>query len=87
MTSALAFLVVLLHLRYFVLDNSTNNNTTLVKLSKEIGFDAKEKRLRYIGHILNLIAKNTCLVRTVLHLKMNLKRQGHYSDKPLAITW
>jgi hypothetical protein len=34
-----------------------NNDITLVELSKSIGFDPKEKRLRCIGHILNLIAK------------------------------
>jgi hypothetical protein len=40
-----------------VLNNTSNNNTTLVKLSKSIGFNPKAKRLRCMGHILNLIAK------------------------------
>ena len=45
------------NLGYFVLDNATNNDTTLVQLGKDLGFDPKEKRLRCIGHILNLIAQ------------------------------
>jgi hypothetical protein len=44
-------------LGYFVLNNAPNNNTTLAELRKHIGFEPKEKRLRYIGHILNLIAE------------------------------
>jgi len=40
-----------------VLNNASNNNITLVKLGKAISFELKEKRLRYIRHILNLIAK------------------------------
>jgi hypothetical protein len=40
-----------------VLNNILNNNTILIKLSKSIGFNLKAKRLRYIGHILNLITK------------------------------
>ncbi len=43
------------NLGYFVLNNALNNDTTLVELTKTIKFDVKEKRLRYIGHILNLI--------------------------------
>jgi hypothetical protein len=45
------------NLGYFVLDNALNNNTTLFELAKSLHFDPKEKRLRCIGHILNLIAK------------------------------
>ena len=45
------------NLGYFVLNNTPNNNTTLVELLKSIGFDPKVKRLYYMGHILNLIAK------------------------------
>ena len=40
---------------YFVLDNATNNNTTLVELGKVLGFKPKDRRLRYIGHVINLI--------------------------------
>jgi hypothetical protein len=45
------------NLGYFVLDNTLNNDTTLVELAKTMGFDPKVKRLRYMGHILNLITK------------------------------
>ena len=40
-----------------MLNNASNNNITLVELGKAIGFELKEKRLRYMGHIFNLIAK------------------------------
>ena len=40
-----------------MLDNAKNNDTTLEALAETMGFDSEEKRLRYIGHILNLIAK------------------------------
>ncbi len=45
------------NLGYFVLNNATNNNTTLIELIKSIDFDSLKRRLRYIGHILNLITK------------------------------
>jgi hypothetical protein len=45
------------NLGYFVLDNASNNDTILVKLSKTIRFELMQKRLRYIGYIFNLIAK------------------------------
>ena len=40
-----------------MLDNASNNDITLVKLGKTIGFKPMQKRLRCMGHILNLIAK------------------------------
>ena len=40
-----------------MLDNALNNNTTLIKLSKTIRFKLIQKRLHYMGYILNLIAK------------------------------
>jgi hypothetical protein len=40
-----------------MLNNALNNNTTLRSLAETISFNAKEKILRYIGHVLNLIAK------------------------------
>jgi hypothetical protein len=61
---AIVILLLLTHfgitnanLGYFVLDNTKNNDTTLEALAETIGFDPEEKRLRYISHILNLIAK------------------------------
>jgi len=40
-----------------MLDNASNNDIILVKLSKTIGFKLMQKQLRYMGYILNLIAK------------------------------
>ena len=51
------FNITLNNLGFFVLDNATNNDTTLFKLSKSIKFDPKERRLRCIGYIINLIAE------------------------------
>ena len=45
------------NLGYFVLDNASNNDTTLTELVKTLGFDPKLKRLRCAGHIFNLIAE------------------------------
>ena len=45
------------NLSYFVLNNATNNDTTLIELTKSIDFDPLERRLRCIGYILNLIAE------------------------------
>ncbi len=61
---AFVLLLALMHfdikndnLGYFVLDNATNNDTILIELTKSIDFDSLKRRLRYMGYILNLIAK------------------------------
>jgi len=46
---------------YFVLDNATNNDVAIDQLADEFGFIAKERRLRCIGHVINLIAKQLLL--------------------------
>jgi len=45
------------NLGYFVLDNASNNDTTLAELAKRLPFDPIKKRLRCMGHVLNLIAE------------------------------
>ena len=45
------------NLGYFVLNNTTNNDITLIELTKSIDFDPLERCLRCIGYILNLIAE------------------------------
>ena len=45
------------NLGFFVLDNATNNDTTLLELSKALDFDPRERRLRCMGHIINLISR------------------------------
>lgn len=44
-------------LGYFQCDNATNNDTCLQALAKQFGFDHQERRLRCIGHIINLVAR------------------------------
>ena len=59
-----------------MLNNTLNNNTTLIKLAKTIGFNLKVKRLRYIGHILNLIAKVYLYRQDTSNFKKQFKEQG-----------
>jgi hypothetical protein len=42
---------------YFVLDNASNNDTSIEALAEEFEFDVKERRLRCAGHIINLMAR------------------------------
>lgn len=44
-------------LGYFVLDNARNNDTAMAALAEEFRFDAEHRRLRCLGHILNLVVK------------------------------
>lgn len=44
-------------LGYFVLDNALNNDTAMVTLASEFGFDPAYRRLRCCAHILNLGAQ------------------------------
>jgi hypothetical protein len=64
------------NLGYFVLNNTSNNNTTLVELSKKLDFDPIEKQLRYIGHILNLIAEEYLFGQDCLTFKDKYKKAG-----------
>lgn len=42
---------------YFNSDNASNNDNCLKFLGIEFGFDWEEKRLRCLGHVINLVAK------------------------------
>ena len=64
------------NLGYFVLDNTPNNDTTLQELAKTMGFDPKTKRLRCIGHVLNLIAKAYLFGQDVSDFEKIFKEQG-----------
>ena len=44
-------------LGYIVLDNASNNDTAMRALGKEFGFDPEERRLRCLGHVINLAVK------------------------------
>ncbi len=61
---------------YFVLDNAQNNDTTLAELAKKMNFDPKERRLRCIGHILNLIAEAYLYGQDVKSFDKNFKEAG-----------
>ncbi|KAJ3499546.1 hypothetical protein NLG97_g234 [Lecanicillium saksenae] len=44
-------------LGYMVLDNASNNNTAMVALGNEFGFDPNERRLRCLGHSIQLAVR------------------------------
>jgi hypothetical protein len=71
------------NLGYFVLDNATNNNTTLIELAKSLDFDPLERRLRYIGHILNLIAKQYLFGQDATLFETDFKAIGPLSQRKL----
>ena len=54
-----------------MLDNALNNNITLVKLRKTIRFKLIQKQLRYMGYIINLIAKLYIFEQDILTFKEN----------------
>jgi hypothetical protein len=41
---------------FFVLDNASSNDTAVAVLRETLQFDPKVRRLRCVGHILNLVA-------------------------------
>jgi hypothetical protein len=44
-------------LGYFVADNADNNDTCLEELAVEYGFNKEHRRLRCMGHVINLVAR------------------------------
>jgi hypothetical protein len=54
-----------------VLNNALNNDIILVKLRKTIGFEPIQKRLRYMGYIINLIAKLYIFGQDILTFEEN----------------
>ena len=44
-------------LGYFVADNAENNDTCLSELAEEYGFNKDHRRLRCMGHVINLVAR------------------------------
>jgi hypothetical protein len=71
------------NLRFFILDNTTNNNITLTELSKSIDFDPVEQRLRYIGYILNLIAKQYLFGQDAASFEKDFKAIGALGRRKL----
>jgi hypothetical protein len=54
-----------------MLNNALNNNITLVKLRKTIRFEPIQKRLHYMGYIINLIAKSYIFKQDILTFEEN----------------
>jgi hypothetical protein len=63
-------------LGYFILDNTLNNNTTLQELGKSMDLDPILKRLRCIGHIINLIAESYIFGQDASSWEDNFKKAG-----------
>jgi hypothetical protein len=42
---------------YFTTDNASNNDTCMIFLGDEFDFDHAVRRVRCVGHVLNLVAK------------------------------
>ena len=42
-------------IRYFILDNATNNNTVITAIIKEFNFNPIKRQLYYLGYIINII--------------------------------
>jgi hypothetical protein len=70
------FLFFLFNFSYFILDNTPNNNTILQELSRQIGFDPKKKRLRYIGHVINLVTETYLFGQNAALFDNKLKKAG-----------
>jgi hypothetical protein len=45
-------------LGWFVSDNASNNDTCIEALGSEVEFDHFERRIRCIGHVINLVARS-----------------------------
>ncbi|OAA38788.1 ABC transporter [Cordyceps fumosorosea ARSEF 2679] len=43
---------------YFTLDNAANNDTAMREIAQELHFDPVRRRVRCVGHILNLVVKS-----------------------------
>ena len=43
---------------YFTLDNAANNETAMREIAQELHFDPVQRRVRCVGHILNLVVKS-----------------------------
>lgn len=64
------------NLGHFVLDNAKNNDTTLEELGRRMGFDSEEKRLRCMGHVINLVAEQYLFGQDAKSFDDNYKTAG-----------
>jgi hypothetical protein len=56
------------------MDNASNNDTYVKELAKRYPIITQQSRLRYVGHILNLIAKALLFRQGVSKLEKELYR-------------
>ena len=77
------FGITSLNLSYFILNNALNNNTTLIKLVKTLGFNPKVKRLCYISYIFNLITKQYLYRQDVSKFKEQYLKAGALERRKL----
>lgn len=52
-----AYKITSSNLGYFVLDNASNSDTTVAAISREYDFNATQRRLRCVPHMINLIGQ------------------------------
>ena len=59
-------------LKWFILNNASNDNTTLFKFSKSIYFLFLKKQLRFVSYIINLIFNAFLYGQTPINIKTQL---------------
>lgn len=59
---------------WFVLDNSSNNDTVLVKLAKTLPLDPNKKCLYCGGHMINLVDEAFSYDKYLLQLTQDLQK-------------
>jgi hypothetical protein len=64
---------------YFTLDNAANNETAMSEIAEELKFDPVQRRVRCIGHILNLVVKTLLFGKDVDAFEKSLVK-----EEPLA---
>lgn len=69
------------NLGWFVLDNASNNDTALADLAKSLSFDPSKKRLRCVGHVINLAADAFLTVGDPTDLDKNIIKEQPETEK------
>jgi hypothetical protein len=64
---------------YFTLDNAANNETAMSEIAEELKFDPVQRRVRRMGHILNLVVKSLLFGKDVDAFEKSLVK-----EEPLA---
>jgi hypothetical protein len=67
-------------IRYFILDNAKNNDTTIEIISRELGFVSKARQGCCFGHTLNLSAKSILFGHKADRFKRQLSEQEPLSE-------